>query len=126
MDADRRRRFIAAFNTKFKGDRAKFIDKTKYTKGRVTQLFDEKEAFGQRAAAEVARRMGLPADAFEHDGVPGGVSPRALDLARVYDRLNESEQARFWRLLDAAMDQGVRGDSLFGDNLGDTKGRRAK
>jgi len=128
MDADRRRRFIAAFNAKpFNGDRAKFMAKTKYSKGRLTQLFDEKEAFGQLAASRVAVRMGLPVDAFERDEASGtGVSHRALDLARVYDQLNESEQARFWRLLDAAMDEGVRGSSVFGDLAEPTKGRRAK
>jgi len=125
MDAERRRRFIAAFNAKpFNGDRAKFMAKTKYTKGRVTQLFDEKEAFGQLAAARVAERMGLPADAFERDDSPTGISGHALKLARAFDKLNETEQSRFWRLLDAAMDEGVRGTSVLGD-LEDEQNRSA-
>lgn len=37
------------------------------TKGRVTQLFDETEPFGERAAKSLGERFGLGADYFLHD-----------------------------------------------------------
>lgn len=35
------------------------------TKGRISQLFDDNQPFGERAAAGLAERLGLPSDVFE-------------------------------------------------------------
>lgn len=73
-DAERRRRFVAWFNAApMNGDRAKLMRSTGLTKGRVSQLFDEAQPFGERAATALARRIGRPDDFFE-----GGVATRLI------------------------------------------------
>lgn len=105
MDDERRARLIAWFQgPPFKGDRAKFIERSKYTKGRVTQLFDPKEPFGEKAAREVERRLALPPrflDAAVQATSPPSVStpPQPGTGAKVdfsARHVSESE----WALLD--------------------------
>jgi hypothetical protein len=139
MDADRRRRFIATFKAKpWNEDRAKFMRETGYSKGRVSQFLDPKQPFGERAAREVALKMGLDADAFESDEAAiRALSPAALELAALFDTMSRVEQARLVRLALAARDdqgqaeerdddeEGVRGSSLFGE-LTELAGKAAK
>jgi hypothetical protein len=76
-DDQRRARFNAWFLRTYREDsavaRARFMadsarrGEPAYTKGRVSQLFDERQPFGERAASSLAQRFGLPADYFEHD-----------------------------------------------------------
>lgn len=125
MDSARRRRFIAAFNAKpWNGDRQKFMKETGYSKGRVAQFMDERQPFGERAAREVAVRMGLNERAFEtDDAVTQSLSAEALGLAMLYDSMTPAERARLKRLYLAAQDE-VRGTSIFGE-LGDDEGQKA-
>ena len=58
-DATRRAEFIAYFNKHFQGDRQKFMEKTGLSKGRVTQYIDEGEPFGEKAAANLEKRMAV-------------------------------------------------------------------
>lgn len=80
MDAARRRRFKAWYAKTYgsKSDpRASFIRDSALTtgsplsKGRVTQLFDEDEPFGEKAATALARRLGLDPDVFLKDDEQG-------------------------------------------------------
>ena len=64
-DADRRENFAAYVRQRLGGDRAKLMRKTGLSKGRITQLFDQKEPFGERAAANLTDALGLPAGYFE-------------------------------------------------------------
>jgi hypothetical protein len=64
MDEIRRQLFLAYFNSQLKGDRALLIQRSGYSKGRISQFFDEEQAFGERAARELAKRLRLPEDAF--------------------------------------------------------------
>lgn len=65
MDAERRRRFAAYFSgPPLRGDRQKLMKVTGLSKGRVSQLFDEAQPFGERAAVALAEKLGLPSDAF--------------------------------------------------------------
>ena len=57
--------FAAFVDRRLGGDRAKLIRKTGLSKGRITQLFDQKEPFGERAAAKLTDALGLPAGYFE-------------------------------------------------------------
>lgn len=107
MRDDRRRaRFVAWFLQTYKEDsafaRARFMaDSARrgdpaYTKGRVSQLFDERQPFGERAAASLAQRFGLPADYFERDDGPvarpaSGLAPPPLPPADFRDRHVVSE-----------------------------------
>lgn len=68
-DSARRSRFVAWFNERpCRGDREKLISLTGYSKGRISQLFDEAQPFGERAAANLAEKVGLPAEYFEGYG----------------------------------------------------------
>jgi hypothetical protein len=78
MPNKRRARFVAYFNGPLKGSRAKLMERTGLSAGRVTQLFDEREAFGERAARNMAESLGLPPDYFEAEPVPGSSPPGAL------------------------------------------------
>ena len=80
MENARRRRFVVYFSGKpFEGDRAKLMLKTGLSKGRVTQLLDEDEVFGELAAKNLALNLGLEADYFESDaGEP--TTPRLTQL----------------------------------------------
>lgn len=63
-DADRRKAFQEWFaGPPLNGDREALILKTGYTKGRISQLFNEDEQFGERAARSLAKRLML-ADEF--------------------------------------------------------------
>lgn len=69
-DNERRRRFMEFFNTELRGDRRLLMDKTGLTKGRVSQLFDPGEPFGEKAAASLAEKLNLPRDYFDRDEAP--------------------------------------------------------
>lgn len=80
----RRRRLLSYFSgPPFYGNRAGLIAQTRLTRGRVSQLFDEEQAFGERAAAQLAGRLGLPPDYFEYDHDEDAGEPRSLVWARV-------------------------------------------
>jgi hypothetical protein len=66
-DEDRRRRerFLAYFNgPPMRGDRAKLMEKTGITKGRISQYFDVAQPFGERAAISLAVKLDLDDSAF--------------------------------------------------------------
>lgn len=68
MENRRRKRFLTYFNEgPLRGSREALIRKTGLTKGRVSQLFDESQPFGERAARSLAEKLGLQSDAFEAD-----------------------------------------------------------
>ncbi len=72
MSNRRRERFLAYFNAApLRGSREKLMEKTGYTKGRVSQVLDGDEAWESRAARNMAERLDLPPDYFEYDH-PGG------------------------------------------------------
>src|SRR6185503_2037545 len=72
----RRARFVAWFQgPPCHGDRGALVrlmtrvapHEKPLTKGRLSQLFDEDEPFGETAARNLAIRLGLPEDFFEND-----------------------------------------------------------
>lgn len=68
MSAQKRReRFVAYFNGALRGSREALIRRTGLSKGRVSQLFDPEQPFGEKAAASLAERLGLRSDFFESD-----------------------------------------------------------
>ena len=74
----RRERLLAWFNkAPCKGDRGKLIAASGLTKGRIAQLFDDEQPFGERAAEALAARLGLESSFFENDrSMSGaGISP---------------------------------------------------
>lgn len=93
-DAARRANFVAYFEHALKGDRERLEQKSGLSKGRISQLFDPKQAFGERAAENLAIRLGLGANHFEqaqahvvdqpHTPAP---PPVVVDLAQVLEAL---------------------------------------
>lgn len=113
MDAERRDRFIAYFKgPPFKGDRQKLMQRTEYTKGRVAQFFDPDQPFGEKAAKNLALRLGLREDAFERDMTAGsesdpGVAVKTTPTPWPFSRLTPEE----WAQLGAAGLQAVVEDA---------------
>ncbi len=113
MKETRRDRFSAYFKERLGGDRARLMQRTGYTKGRISQLLDKREPFGELAAARLASKLGLPTDYFERDHAPGEAAPsvqltepekqwlqafRDLPAARAQARLAEIEaEAKVFR-----------------------------
>lgn len=94
------------FSGRLQGDRAALIARTGLTKGRVTQLLDDNEPFGERAASSLARKLGLPPDFFERDeesaaAAAPGVTVRSGAKAARLATAEELEVLRLWEpLLD--------------------------
>jgi len=66
MKTLRKRRLRELLNGKrFKGDRAEFLKASGLSKGRLSQLLDANEQFGDAAAANLARRLDLPDGYFD-------------------------------------------------------------
>lgn len=90
MKERRRAWLIHLFETRFKGDRAAFMKETGYTKGRLTQFFDEDETFGERASRELARRItGLNEDYFENPLWPADSNPFEARIVAMNAALRE-------------------------------------
>jgi len=64
-DNDRRRLLQTYLDRDLAGDRARLIRKSGLTHGRISQLLDPAHSFGERAAASLAAKLGLPAGYFE-------------------------------------------------------------
>ena len=70
MDKHRKVRLAQLIKTKFDGDRAAFQQATSLTKGRVSQLLDPDEPFGERAAQSLVNKLNLSARWFEGQSTP--------------------------------------------------------
>jgi hypothetical protein len=111
MTNARRSRFVAYFAGKpFWGDRGKLIAKTGYSKGRIAQLFDEDQAFGERAARSLAERLGLDPDYFERDfgattNAPAARSPLAELAAEMISELSVADQRRAYAVLVSSINR---------------------
>lgn len=109
-DDERRQRFVDYFQRELKGDRARLMAKTGLTKGRVSQLFKEDQPFGEKAAAALAEKLGLPGDYFD-----GGMSFTELDpyeasLITAFRLLPETDK----RALLMHVNERVRGNQGIG------------
>lgn len=60
MDAQRRSRLVELLRTRYNGERADLIRESGLSKGRIAQLLDPNQTFGERAARELERRLQLP------------------------------------------------------------------
>ncbi len=97
----RRARLLELLNgPRFKGDRAEFVRLTGLSNARISQLLDPKEPFGDTAARRLTLKLGLPHGYFD-EPQHGGFTPGARAVAATFDRMTESDRARFLRLLEA-------------------------
>lgn len=124
MENPRRRRLVAYFERELKGDRATLIRRSGLTHGRISQLFDPLQPFGELSARRLAESLGLSSDYFErdHDAAPQ-LSPEALALAQAYDSANAEIRERLHALMRAV---GLLPTSKHGfpDEGADTEDRR--
>jgi len=77
-DQQRRAAFLAYFHEKLRGDRQRLIEKAGITKGRVTQLMNPAEPFGEKAARTLGEKLeprdpliflrGVPQQMHPHEG----------------------------------------------------------
>ena len=97
MDDERRHRFTTWFKAKYgEGDdaRTKFIKDTArpgvepLTKGRVAQLFDPGQPFGERAAKSLGVRLGLGEEFFLRDAGTDDRAKQAMTNLRALQRIN--------------------------------------
>ncbi len=126
----RRARFVELLNGPFKGDRAAFMRAARLTKGRITQLLDPEQPFGDTAARRLIERLHLPQDYFD------STAPSAAGqaVADAYEKMSPGQQELFLRLLEASFGAPVvgrpkeLGHSDFMDielDFGEENGRRA-
>lgn len=101
MENPRRRRFLDYFNGPLKGDRELLIRRSRYTKGRISQLFDDEQPFGEGAARNLAVRLGLAPDYFEREHEAGSLDAETMEVAKRYGQMSPEERQRFRALLTA-------------------------
>lgn len=107
MKEYRRARFIELLKTRFKGDRAELAKAAKLTNGRLTQLLDPEEPFGDTAARRLVDKLGLPAGYFDHANVDIPLpmpSVEALKKAEEWDKMTAHERIKFDQALALALD----------------------
>lgn len=105
QDQRRRELFRLWYTKAYKSDRERLIRKSGLTKGRITQLLDPRQPFGERAAVQLAARLGLDKDSFtgfspllQHGGDPAPkFGPSAID----------QECAQIWRSLFAVQKEEI-------------------
>lgn len=98
----RRQRFLELLKGPFKGDRAAFATASGLTNGRITQLLDPNEPFGDTAARRLIERLGLPADYFDPPMAGQTPSPAGLAVGATYDKMKPEQQKLFLKLLEAS------------------------
>ena len=87
---------------RFAGNKTKLWKEADLTSGRLTQLLDPSEPFGDLAAKNLALALSLPADYFskpEESPVEptksiAGLTTAATELALLYDLIPESDRVR--------------------------------
>lgn len=81
MHALRRSKLRHLLEVGFKGDRGAFLKKSGLTKGRLSQLLDASEPFGDVAARNLAERLELPPGYFDQ------MDAQTLQWAVAFDSL---------------------------------------
>lgn len=95
MHALRRNKLLHLLNVRFKGDRGAFLKSSGLSKGRLSQLLDPTEPFGDVAARRLCERLELPDGYFDSmdaqtvewavhfDALPQGMKARWLEIVKV-------------------------------------------
>jgi hypothetical protein len=100
MHALRRHKLRVLLNTRFSGDRGKFLDASGLSKGRLSQLLDEAEPFGDIAARNLETRLDLDPGYFDT------MDARTLQFALAFESLPEPVRAQWERLVSMLSEPG--------------------
>jgi hypothetical protein len=98
MHALRRQKLRLLLNDRFKGDRAEFLKTSGLTKGRLSQLLDPNEPFGDTAARNLESRLELEPGYFD------AMDSRTLQFALAFESLPAHQKAH-WESLVAMLTQ---------------------
>ena len=96
MQALRRSKLQHLLDVTFKGDRGAMLEKSGLTKGRLSQLLDPTEPFGDVAARNLVERLALPEGYFDtmdaetlqwavaFDGLPAPIRAKWAELVAMH------------------------------------------
>ena len=93
MHTLRRSKLLHLLETTFKGDRGAFLKKSNLSKGRLSQLLDPEQPFGDVAAKNLAERLELPPGYFDQ------MDRQTLEWAVAFDALPEPIKAKWAELV---------------------------
>jgi len=93
MQTLRRSKLRHLLEITFGGDRGAFLQKSGLTKGRLSQLLDPSEPFGDVAARNLAERLELPAGYFDT------MDRQTLEWAVAFDALPDAIKERWTELV---------------------------
>ncbi len=96
MHALRRQKLRLLLNDRFKGDRGVFLKAAGITKGRLSQLLDPDEPFGDTAARNLENRLSLEPGYFD------AMDSRTLQFALAFESL-PTHQKEQWEGLVAML-----------------------
>lgn len=96
MHALRKYKLGALIAERFGGDRGPFLKTTKLSKGRLSQLLDPDEPFGEVAARNLEKRLRLDPGYFDT------LDARTLQFAMAFERPPDPLKAR-WEQIAAAL-----------------------
>jgi hypothetical protein len=85
----RRKKLELLLETRFKGERRRFLDESGLSKGRLSQLLDPNLPFGDTAARNLEERLSLDPGYFD------AMDPRTLQFALAFESLPEELKVRW-------------------------------
>ncbi len=89
MHALRRQKLTLLLIDRFKGDRGAFLKEAGITKGRLSQLLDPEQPFGDVAARNLEQRLNLDPGFFD------SLDARTLQFALAFESLPEHQKAQW-------------------------------
>ncbi len=98
MHALRRYKLRALLRERFNDDRGAFLEKTGISKGRLSQLLDPDEPFGDVAARNLETKLELDPGYFDT------MDARTLHFALAFERLPANAKANWERLVGLLSD----------------------
>lgn len=117
--ADKERRAaLRQYIANLQGGRAEFHKRVGLTAGRITQLLDDEQPFGERAALAIARKLRLPDDYFERKPGAFGLLPEHMALIHAYDALLPEQQRAVLADLQARAQENRRNYELLQRKFG--------
>jgi hypothetical protein len=102
MQHFRREKLRHLIAVRFNGSREKFMAETGLNKSRLSQLMSDGYPFGERAARELALRLGLPEDYFET------MDERTAQLAMRFNQLPEPMKSKWEALVSMLGDDSAK------------------